>query len=270
MLIDYTWIERDGRTPACFRKDIRGTSALTTFKYFYQHLTSLRIFVVKKHLPMWSPCIYRGGRKKEHALYVSHLVYDVDDGTPLEALYSFGAYRYIAHTSWSHTPELPKWRLILPLKKRIPAQEWRYAWQTGSQLWKDLVGTDVDPTCKNANRFYFVLGAPKERRLMAQSAINEEGELLSLEYKIPPKKEIITYNYEERSRQDRYTLSRADRISLAQSLGGEITPDRAVKIPCPKCGRSSLWFWLDPTTMKTARCNHQNSCGFFCYPSQLK
>ena len=53
MLIDYTWIEREGRTPACFRKDIRGTSALTTFKYFYKHLTSLRIFVVKKHLPVW-------------------------------------------------------------------------------------------------------------------------------------------------------------------------------------------------------------------------
>ena len=270
MLVTYTWIDKDKRTPACFRKDIQNTTALTTLDYFAQQLTTLRINSNKKHLPMWSPCLYLGRKTKEHTISVEMLVFDIDDGTRLEALQEFEDLQYIAHTSYSHIPEYPKWRLILPLKKAIPANHWRYAWEVGAKLWRERTKSKIDPSCKNANRFYFVLGCPKERSHFARVAYNRDGELLDLQYKIPKKKKIIVFNQEERSKQEKSTLSREDRISLASSLGGVIAHDRAVKIPCPKCGRRSMWYWLDPTNMKTARCNHQNSCGYYCYPSQLK
>ena len=100
MLVTYTWIDKDKRTPACFRKDIQNTTALTTLDYFAQQLTTLRINSNKKHLPMWSPCLYLGRKTKEHTISVEMLVFDIDDGTRLEALQEFKDLQYIAHTSY--------------------------------------------------------------------------------------------------------------------------------------------------------------------------
>jgi hypothetical protein len=246
-------------------------SALTTFNYFYEYLTKPRVGD-KKKLPMWSPCLFDGRKVMESALSIKWMIYDIDDNTPLEALYKFREYKYIAHTSFSHSEEKNKWRLLLPLKFAIPAQEWRHAWRAGAQLWRELVGGEADPACKNSNRFYFVMGYPKEREHLAKRAINEEGEVLELKYTIPPPpKKIQTFNSEERERASRYILSAQERESIALSLGASISANCARRITCPSCGRRSLWFYIDPesTGKRSASCNHQNSCGYWSHVRSL-
>ncbi|MDP2305529.1 MAG: hypothetical protein Q8P18_05840 [Pseudomonadota bacterium] len=53
------------------------------------------------------------------------------------------------------------------------------------------------------------------------------------------------------------------RRNAAEALHAKVRDNRADGIPCPRCARRSVWFWLNPGEMKTARCDHLNSCGWW-------
>lgn len=54
------------------------------------------------------------------------------------------------------------------------------------------------------------------------------------------------------------------RETLGQAIGGKRKGDRMVRVPCPACGRPSVWWYLDPSAHDTrsAACEHKNSCGW--------
>jgi len=55
---------------------------------------------------------------------------------------------------------------------------------------------------------------------------------------------------------------RVPRENLAHALRARITNGQARKIVCPKCGKRSVWFHIEPGRMSGAECNHKKSCGW--------
>ena len=79
--------------------------------------------------PAWSPTRYLPGATRGNAgvEVVSALVLDVDHAAPawprLEGL------AFAAHTTYSHRPEDPRWRVLLPLARPVPAPAWGGVWR---------------------------------------------------------------------------------------------------------------------------------------------
>lgn len=107
----------------------------------------------------WSPTIYREGASRRNADVeaMTALVIDVDDGTPFSSLETrLKPFRYVMHTSYSHTPGHPKYRVVLPLAAPIAVTEWPSAWRRLSLF----VDGHADPATKDPARLYFLPGMP--------------------------------------------------------------------------------------------------------------
>jgi hypothetical protein len=98
----------------------------------------------KKDLRLWSPVKYRDGwreRGSEGVTHVSCLVLDYDAGVPIpEATSVWSDWFHLHHTTWSHTPEHPKLRVILPLAVACPADRFEALWDWAHSR----AGGDID------------------------------------------------------------------------------------------------------------------------------
>jgi putative DNA primase/helicase len=94
---------------------------------------------------LWSPTVYTPG--------VTCFVADVDDGTPFEELEErWAGLAYMLHSSFSSTPEHPKWRAIFPLRKAVSGEAWGAVW---AKLNHHLMGGHCDAATKDPSRIYF-------------------------------------------------------------------------------------------------------------------
>lgn len=85
----------------------------------------------KPGTPTWSPTLYKPGATRGNAGVesISCAVIDIDNGTPLqELLVKLEGRAYLAHSSFRHTDDHPKYRLILPLKTPSAADQWAADW----------------------------------------------------------------------------------------------------------------------------------------------
>lgn len=85
----------------------------------------------KTDLRLWSPTLYRAGgrRGSEDVVHLSCLVLDYDAGATIEAASArWSDFFHVVHTTWSHTPERPKFRLVLPLAAPVLAEDWERVW----------------------------------------------------------------------------------------------------------------------------------------------
>lgn len=116
----------------------------------------------KRDLPAWSPVVMRPGATRGIAgvVSVSALVLDCDAGDPLDRLEALGAdfVRY-GHTSWSHTPEHPKARLVFPFATPCPVDKWPRVWGAAAR-WAAAHGVTVDQSAKDPSRLYFLPYVP--------------------------------------------------------------------------------------------------------------
>lgn len=80
----------------------------------------------------------------------------------------------------------------------------------------------------------------------------------------PPPQHIDASNY-ERELILRLRTNPAVRLAFAKAIGARISaePLKATGVACPRCDQPSIWFYIDVDRMNTARCNHQNSCGYW-------
>lgn len=116
-------------------------------------------FLTTKGGPAWSPAIYPEGvnRSKSGVAAVTALVMDVDDGTPIEEFHrKLEGYAYFWHTSYSHTPEHPKYRIVVFLAAPVPVAQWGELWLR-AQAW---MGGHLDPATKDASRLYYLPSMP--------------------------------------------------------------------------------------------------------------
>jgi len=115
-------------------------------------------------------------------------------------------YRGVAHTSYTHTPSHPKYRVILPLADEITYTE-------GVRLWfwiYEKTQRKIDPQCKNPGRMYFLPRCPKAALEAGWPWMRElHGPLLS--YKMVPddfQPEIDVSTYRRRKQQGAHTAPR--------------------------------------------------------------
>jgi hypothetical protein len=111
----------------------------------------------------WMPCSVKnqGGRRIQENMDMLHLlVLDIDDGLPLGQIHEVLAqYEYAVHSSYSHTPEKPKWRVVLPLAEPIPAADLPALFDRVHALF----GGKLDAACgHDCARMYFLPGCPPD------------------------------------------------------------------------------------------------------------
>ena len=104
----------------------------------------------------WSPVTYRPGttRGKANVEAVHALVLDVDHALPPWTLLE--RYEYVGHTTHSHTPENPRWRITLPLSRAVNGTDWPGFWLRAQAFF----GSCVDPAAKDSSRIYFLPSCP--------------------------------------------------------------------------------------------------------------
>jgi hypothetical protein len=224
----------------------------------------------KNEIPLWSPTTFQGTRNGKNAIEVSCLVYDVDDGlTNINTWQCFDRYSLMAHTSFSHRPDHPKYRIILPLAKPIPARDWDRACIAAEDLWDSLVGIGKPDmkALKDVARVYFRYALPDNEYRDYQEDISHHGELLELDYSYVEikTKEVrrVEYNPAKPMKLEDIELTEAFRTHLANQINAKIVGNTARYILCPQCGDRSVYFSLDltsPTSIKWPQCNHQNTC----------
>ena len=86
----------------------------------------------KKDLRLWSPTKYRDDcreRGTEGVTHLSCLVLDYDSGVRIpEARSVFSEFFHLFHTTWSHSEEHPKFRIVLPLALPCPVACFEELW----------------------------------------------------------------------------------------------------------------------------------------------
>ncbi|SKC49522.1 DNA primase family protein [Paraburkholderia hospita] len=127
---------------------------------------------------LWSPTIYPDGasRKSANVQAITALVVDADNGTPfVELAAKLEPFLYVVHTSHSHTPEHPKYRVVLPLAAPIASSEWSNAWPRMNLF----VGGHADPATKDPARMYFLPSMPPD--VEGHFVNQHEGRLISVD-----------------------------------------------------------------------------------------
>jgi len=209
------------------------------------------------------------------------LVLDVDDGTPPEDLLKpFADWPYAWHTSWSHTPGHPKFRVIIPLEVPVPAAGWPRVFHWAHRV----TGGHIDPKCKDASRIWFRPSVRSADWPFAHGSHDPGGNLLCLlpdrldptpdeveaerimrlRSRPPIKHAAGTPEWKvRRAAQDRLKTDHSAREQACIAAGGRLAGNRATKIPCPGCGRQSVWYYIEPRKSPQAQCDHRNSCGWY-------
>ena len=209
----------------------------------------------KTRVPCWSPVRYPKGAKRRKAAVrdVSALVFDCDDGTPPEvAREAFSGWCQLGHTSWSHSIETPKWRLVLPLAEPIPASHWPAAFAAGLKLWAWFMpaGSHPDRRCRDASRLFFL---PVFRYGQdARATWADQGDLLRLDYDpaVVPEPEPAasrqrTWKLKPFIRHRLKTDPRT-RAALGQLMGGRVHAGLVTGVDCPGCGQPAARWAVDP------------------------
>lgn len=157
------------------RADAEGRDGAAAVQREIEHQRREIHSLAKKDLRLWSPTHYPAGSRRggDNVLHLSCLVLDFDDGTAIDdAVEPWDGYFHILHTTWSHRPEHPKFRLTLPLAAPVAAPDWPvvYAWA--------LERTDgrADPSKKGAGTTFALPAVPDGDR--PRTAFSRPGPLL--------------------------------------------------------------------------------------------
>lgn len=223
----------------------------------------------KRLAPAWSPATYPPGatRGGEHVESVTALVLDVDDGTALDVVWGlWPAAARVLHTSWSHTAEHPKCRLVVPLANPVPAEGWLRVW-TWASVHASRRGVKADPSCKDPCRLFFL---PVDRGVFeAREALDLPALEVDWTRLVDPRAAqrrrapLILPKGAPRPVGRRFERPE-ERLELAHQLGAAVrgVDPRAVRVRCPACGRASVYYYVRPYKMHGARCDHERSCGW--------
>ena len=238
----------------------------------------------KRSAPCWSPVRYREGGRRRAAdvVDVSALVLDYDDGRTIdEAVAAWDGLARVVHTSWSHSPEAHKLRVILPLVEPVPASLWSGVYRAALRDDGDV----ADPKCSDPSRLYLLPCMGRHAVPWARCYPGDLLDLGDLALRVDEaRRRVEAAQAERRARVAREAKRYADqgdtvgavrrlldtdphaREALGQRLGGSVIRrpggDVIKGIRCPSCGRLSLWWFLAPLSFGGAACDHRKSCGY--------
>ena len=122
----------------------------------------------------FSPVLYTEPKRgNDYVECVTLALVDYDDGTTIaEAQERFSTFEFLLYTSFNHTPEHHRFRLLFPLEKPIAAKDWDCAWAHLAKL-----SPGLDESCKDLARIYYL---PTHRPGAEHISFRNEGKLLDL------------------------------------------------------------------------------------------
>ncbi len=139
--------------------------------------TNYDIIANKSEGQGWSPAIFKDDKRaKKNVERVCCLVLDYDAGTtPIQTAFDFWSWEAFAvfrqspfttacllHTSFSHTAEHPKFRVVMPFSRPVDAGEFEVIWTWIADL-AEKAGHKIDQSCKDPSRMWFCpAGKPGE------------------------------------------------------------------------------------------------------------
>ncbi len=121
----------------------------------------------KLSAPGWMPVAMVEGkthRKRDNVARLWALVVDFDghDGVTVQVMLEElrpMPWTWLLHTTWSHSPEQHKARVIFPFSEDVDADRWPEVWAAGAR-WAETWGGEVDQACKDPSRLYFAPALP--------------------------------------------------------------------------------------------------------------
>ncbi|MCH7421453.1 hypothetical protein [Shewanella sp. MM_2022_3] len=131
-------------------------------------------------------------RSTENAIQREFFYVDVDDGATIEEVETaLNGYTYLLYTTFSHTPQKPKFRVIMPLETALSYEEWNTRKDSMKQMFKfaDPAGFTfcqymVTPVVSPNNRSSYVFktntGKPFDALALAKKEINKSEFNLTL------------------------------------------------------------------------------------------
>ena len=166
----------------------------------------------KKALPCWSPALYKTGDKRSNpnVQAVTALVYDFDHATERPEVISSRLRKlragFILHTTWSHRPSEPRYRIILFLSRALQPKEYPVAWENGLRL----IGYDagVDRQARNISRHYALPAHCRGEEYL--SDIYLEGGVLDTDKVSAPQGETKEQQESNKPRLSRETVLKLD------------------------------------------------------------
>lgn len=222
----------------------------------------------KDAVMLWSPVTYKADTRRgaKNVEKVNLIVLDFDDGAHWrDVLPRWEGCAAFVHTSWSHTREHPKWRLVVPLAEPVSSDLWPQVWR-----WADKRSGGSDPACKDPCRVFYV---PACRDLELFERIEVQGEPVTVPAvhlkPVPAVSPWLKRGQQRRlkdaraegKRSDVYKLDPGAREALGLRMGGTVQGGHVKGVKCPACGRASLRWWVAIGSELQAYCAHKKSCG---------
>ena len=116
-----------------------------------------------------------GSRKNDNITEITAFVFDIDNApghTCASILGLVSNYAAIAHTTWSHSPEEPRFRLVLQLRNPIAVADF-HAVRDAFLAAHPRLAEIIDKVCKDFARFYYLYSYPEERAGFSEFMVNE-------------------------------------------------------------------------------------------------
>jgi len=135
--------------------------------------------VGEKDGPAFIPAIFSRhdqGRKNEFVDRVTALTFDLEHlgASDLPSILDRIRHFALVYTTFSHTPEKPRIRIVIPLLRPITPDEHGRLWRHLAQL----LGPSVDQACKDASRLFFFPRVPDEAALTSAWTKTLDGDWL--------------------------------------------------------------------------------------------
>lgn len=112
-------------------------------------------------------------RSNQNIESVSALIFDIDNpkGYQFDDIIALtSGYLGIVHTTWSHSVESPRYRLVIHLKEEIPAQDFTVV-RDNFLLFNSELASIVDMACSDISRAYYWFSYPPDRADEAQCCV---------------------------------------------------------------------------------------------------
>jgi hypothetical protein len=207
-------------------------------------------------------------------------VLDYDDGTPWDTgIAPWREWMGLAHTSWSHTPDHHRYRVILPFYRPAHPESWPAIWR-----WAEArSGRTIDKSCKDASRIYFVPCVRPGHAAFCEyqwdtwrGSAGQMLDVATLDLPLDPVRRAVSSRPAAvvlAAADGAYKLSSRGRVSLdsrdperalqwAQEHGGcaSTAPTALAEgFRCPSCTQCDTWIGRDSVL---AMCRHRNTCGW--------
>lgn len=136
-----------------------------------------RVLAKKEDAPLFSGAEFNGSRSVENVKCVTLVKLDFDEGVSLEQLPEASKkYEYAAYSTYNHSNEKPKFRVILPLRRPVSAREYDVIWEKANEMF----GSHADQNAKDASRISYLPSCPPEHEEQA-FAVHNAGAILDPE-----------------------------------------------------------------------------------------